>query len=51
MGALITVKLLLERTTINVSGVILTSPLFGFPKDRKLPWIKVFMLKQIGGGM
>ena len=34
-----------------MSGVILTSPLFGFPRDRKLPWIKVFMLKQLGGGM
>jgi len=29
----------------------LTSPLFGFPKDRKLPWIKIFMVKQIGGGL
>jgi hypothetical protein len=25
--------------------------LFGFPKDRKLPWIKTFMVKQIGGGL
>jgi hypothetical protein len=31
-----------------VSGVILTSPLFGFPKDRNLPWHKIFLVKLIG---
>ena len=51
LGGLVTTKLLLERNTINVSGVILTSPLFGFPKDRKLPWAKVYTLKLIGGGL
>jgi alpha-beta hydrolase superfamily lysophospholipase len=48
LGALVTFKLLVERPTINVSGVIITSPLFGFPKDRNLPWHKIFMVKMIG---
>lgn len=34
-----------------MSGVILTSPLFGFPKDRQMPFMKKFMLKQLGGGL
>ena len=34
LGGLVVTTLLLERTNIKPAGVILTSPLFGFPKDR-----------------
>lgn len=51
MGGLIVIKLLLERSSINVAGCIVTSPLLGFPKDRDLPWVKIQLIRLIGDKM
>ena len=48
MGGLITAKLLLDRPNLNVSGCILTSPFLSLPKDRKISFMKLFIVRQIG---
>lgn len=48
LGGLTTIKLLLNRPELNVSGCIVTSPLLGFPKDRHFPWVKKFFIKLVG---
>jgi len=48
MGGLLTVKLLLTRPEMCVSGVILTSPFLGLPADRHFPKAKLWIVKQIG---
>ena len=51
MGGLVTIKLLLEKTELNVSGCIITSPLLGMGKSIKNPWLKVQTLKLLGDGL
>lgn len=51
LGALVLVTLTYEYLHLNVSGLILTSPFFGLPIDRKLPWIKRFLVKAVGKDM
>ena len=49
MGAALVTSLLIRNPYLNVSGVILTSALFGFSKERNLSWIKKIIIKNIGG--
>lgn len=48
MGALITIKLLLQRPEIRVSGCFFTSPFLGLPADRHFPKAKLFIVQQLG---
>lgn len=48
MGGLATMKLLLERPALNVSGCVFTSPLLVMPKDRNISAAKLFIVKQLG---
>jgi alpha-beta hydrolase superfamily lysophospholipase len=48
MGGLVTIKLLLEKPQLNISGCIITSPLLCMPKDRNISALKLFIVKQIG---
>jgi len=48
MGGLTTIKLLLDRPQLKISGCILTSPLLGIPKDRRISGPKMFIVKQLG---
>lgn len=51
LGGLVTLTLCYEYPHINVAGVMLTSPLIGFPMDRKLPWAKAQIVKLLGKKM
>ena len=48
MGGMVTMRLLLERPELRVSGCILTSPFLGLPADRHFPWAKLYFVKQFG---
>ena len=48
MGAALIASLLIRNSYLRISGVILTSGLFGFPKERNMPWIKRTAIKLIG---
>jgi alpha-beta hydrolase superfamily lysophospholipase len=48
MGGLVTIKLLLDRPRLNISGCIITSPLLCMPRDRNISFLKLFIVKQIG---
>ncbi len=47
MGGLLALSLAMRNPEINLSGVISTSALIGFPKDRKINWFKAYILKKI----
>jgi len=49
MGAALIASLLIRNSYLRISGVILTSGLFGFPKERNMPWIKRQAIKLVGG--
>lgn len=51
LGGLVVLTLCYEYQHINVSGIMLTSPLIGFPLDRRMPWIKATILKLVGKKM
>lgn len=51
LGALVVLTLTYDYLHLNVSGVMLTSPLLGFPTDRRLPWVKRFLIKALGKKM
>ena len=48
MGAMITMKLLLSRPEIKVSGVIFTGPFLNFPADRHFNKMKLWAVKMLG---
>ena len=48
MGAMITLKILLSRTNLKVSGVVLTGPFLNLPSDRHFPKAKLFFAKKLG---
>jgi len=48
MGAALVTSLLIRNPFIHISGVILTSGLFGFPKERNMPWVKRCFIKLAG---
>jgi alpha-beta hydrolase superfamily lysophospholipase len=48
MGASILTSLLIRNPYLHITGVILTSGLFAFPKERPMPWIKKAFVKIIG---
>ena len=48
MGALISIKLLLQRSEMRVSGCIITSPFLGLPSDRHFPKAKLFVVQKLG---
>jgi alpha-beta hydrolase superfamily lysophospholipase len=48
LGGLTTIKLLLDRPLLKVSGCILTSPLLGMPKDRRISKVKLWVVKELG---
>jgi lysophospholipase len=48
LGGLVTIKLLLEKSNINVSGCIITSPLLGLAKNLNLNWIKRQFVHYLG---
>jgi alpha-beta hydrolase superfamily lysophospholipase len=47
MGGLLVLSYCILNPSIQVQGVIATSPLIGFPKDRKLDFFKLFMIKNV----
>ena len=51
LGALVVLTLTYEYLHLNVSGIMLTSPLLGFPTDRQLPWAKRVLIKLLGKKM
>lgn len=48
MGALLCIKLLLEKPQLSISGCIMTSPLLSMPVDRHISPLKLFIVKHIG---
>jgi alpha-beta hydrolase superfamily lysophospholipase len=48
LGGLVTIKLLLEKSSINVSGCIITSPLLGLSKNLNFNWIKKQFVHYLG---
>lgn len=48
MGALVTIKLLIQRPEIKVSGCFITSPFLGLPADRHFPKSKLLFVQQLG---
>ena len=45
MGGGLIASLLMRNPYLNIAGVVFSSALFGLPKERKIPWIKVFIVK------
>ena len=48
LGGMLVLSLALRNPELNLAGVITTSALIRFPKDRSLPAHKVFMIRLIG---
>jgi acylglycerol lipase len=48
MGGLASIKLLLEKPQLNISGCIITSPMLCIPKDRHISAAKIFVVRHIG---
>lgn len=48
MGGLVSIKLLLERYELRISGCIITSPFLGLPSDRHFPKAKLFVVQKLG---
>lgn len=48
MGAMLTLKLLLTKPDIKVSGVVLTGPFLNLPRDRHFSKAKLFFAKKLG---
>ena len=48
MGGLIVLSFALLNPQIQIAGVIATSPLLGFPTDRKLDWFKLKFINLSG---
>ena len=48
MGGLISIKLILERPEINISGCVITSPFLSIPKEKRKDPLKIFIVKLVG---
>lgn len=48
LGGLVTIKLLLDKPELNVSGCIITSPLLGLAKNMHFNWIKKQFMHYLG---
>jgi alpha-beta hydrolase superfamily lysophospholipase len=48
LGGLVAIKLLLEKSDINVSGCIITSPLLGLSKNLNFNWLKKQFIHYLG---
>jgi len=48
MGAGLVASLLIKNPYLNISGVILTSGMFGLAKERRIPWMKKWFVKLMG---
>lgn len=48
MGGLVVIKLLLDKPELNVSGVIITSPLLGLAKNMHFDWMKKQFMNHLG---
>lgn len=49
LGACLLASFLMRNKWLNVSGVILTSGMFGFAQDRKIDALKRFFIRIFGG--
>jgi len=48
MGAGLVASLLIKNPYLNISGVILTSGMFGLAKERRVNWLKKWFVKLLG---
>ncbi|KAL4488335.1 hypothetical protein ABPG72_019185 [Tetrahymena utriculariae] len=48
MGGLLVITLAMRNPVLNIAGVITTSALIGFPKDRKMNFFKAYLVKALG---
>lgn len=48
MGGLLIITLAMRNPELNIAGIVATSPLIGFPKDRKMSFFKKFAIKNLG---
>lgn len=48
LGGMLILSLALRNPELNLAGIITTSALIKFPRDRTLPAHKVFMIRLIG---
>jgi acylglycerol lipase len=48
MGGLLVLSLGVRNPSLNIAGIVATSPLLGLPGDRKIDKSKIFFLKLIG---
>lgn len=48
MGGLLVITLAMRNPVLNIAGVISTSALIGFPKDRKMNFFKAWLVKALG---
>ncbi|EGR30944.1 hypothetical protein IMG5_120760, partial [Ichthyophthirius multifiliis] len=48
LGGQLVITLVMRNPLLNIAGVIITSALIGFPKDRKINFLKTFLLKSLG---
>lgn len=48
MGGLLIISLLIRNQNLKIAGVITTSPMLGFPLDRKLKGFRYYAVKFFG---
>lgn len=48
LGGLVTIKLLMDKPDLNISGCIITSPLLGLAKNMHFDWIKKQFMSHLG---
>jgi alpha-beta hydrolase superfamily lysophospholipase len=48
MGALLLITLIMRNPQLKIAGVMTTSPLLGFPMDRKIKGIKYWLVRIFG---
>jgi len=48
MGGLLIISLLIRNQNLRIAGIITTSPMLGFPLDRKLKGFKYYAVKFFG---
>ena len=48
MGGLLILSFAIRNHKLKLAGLISTSALIGFPKDRKISWLKAWIIKKIG---
>ena len=48
MGGLVSIKLLIQRSELRISGCIITSPFLGLPSDRHFPKAKLWVVQKLG---